>query len=148
VVRLGHAHARDGRRTFLSQSSSARPTRSGSCSPGQADLIRDCSSQPRKVFRFLTKPCNPQIFLSAIQAAAAKHRLITASGSLLEKTLRGSIRRSLRFCRSTNPLASTGNAAQTTRSGSGGQFGEPLSCSFEVAAMLYRFGVSLSGGNQ
>jgi response regulator RpfG family c-di-GMP phosphodiesterase len=44
------------------------------------------------VFRFLTKPCPPEILVSTLEAAVAQHRLITAERVLLEQTLVGSVR--------------------------------------------------------
>jgi response regulator RpfG family c-di-GMP phosphodiesterase len=45
-----------------------------------------------QVFRFLTKPCPPDVLLTQLQAAADQHRLITAERVLLEQTLRGSVK--------------------------------------------------------
>lgn len=44
------------------------------------------------VFSFLTKPCPPDTMISAMDAAIAQHRLITAEKELLEGTLNGSIK--------------------------------------------------------
>ena len=44
-----------------------------------------------QIFRFLTKPCTPETLASALTAALAQHRLITAERELLEQTLSGSI---------------------------------------------------------
>jgi response regulator RpfG family c-di-GMP phosphodiesterase len=44
------------------------------------------------IFRFLTKPCQPQVLLQALHAGVAQYRLITAERELLEKTLSGAIR--------------------------------------------------------
>lgn len=43
------------------------------------------------VFRFLCKPCSPEILQSALDAAVEQHRLRKAEQELLESTLRGSI---------------------------------------------------------
>lgn len=45
-----------------------------------------------QIFRFLTKPCSPEILVPALDAAIGQHRLITAEKELLEKTLVGSVR--------------------------------------------------------
>lgn len=45
-----------------------------------------------QIFRFLTKPCPPEMLLSQLHAAVEQHRLITAEKELLEKTLRGSVK--------------------------------------------------------
>jgi response regulator RpfG family c-di-GMP phosphodiesterase len=44
------------------------------------------------IFRFLTKPCAPDILLAALTSAVEQHRLITAEKVLLEQTLVGSVR--------------------------------------------------------
>jgi response regulator RpfG family c-di-GMP phosphodiesterase len=44
-----------------------------------------------QLFRFLTKPCEPEQLQRACVAALAQHRLITAERVLLEQTLRGSV---------------------------------------------------------
>ena len=44
------------------------------------------------IFRFLTKPCEPEVLASAITAGILQYRLITSERELLEKTLLGSIK--------------------------------------------------------
>jgi response regulator RpfG family c-di-GMP phosphodiesterase len=44
------------------------------------------------IFRFLTKPCAPDILIAAVNAGIEQYRLVTAEAELLEKTLTGSIR--------------------------------------------------------
>jgi len=44
------------------------------------------------IFRFLTKPCRPEVLRSAIAAGIKQYRLITSERELLEKTLVGSIK--------------------------------------------------------
>lgn len=43
------------------------------------------------VFRFLTKPCPPSTFITALVLAQRQYRLITAEKELLQKTLNGSV---------------------------------------------------------
>ncbi len=45
-----------------------------------------------QIFRFLTKPCEPQELLRACAAAVWQHRLVSAERVLLEQTLHGSVR--------------------------------------------------------
>ncbi len=44
------------------------------------------------IFRFLTKPCEPEILTAAITAGIKQYQLITGERALLEKTLMGSIK--------------------------------------------------------
>jgi response regulator RpfG family c-di-GMP phosphodiesterase len=44
------------------------------------------------IFRFLTKPCAPEVFIKAVIAGIEQYRLVMAERELLEKTLKGSIK--------------------------------------------------------
>jgi response regulator RpfG family c-di-GMP phosphodiesterase len=44
------------------------------------------------IFRFLTKPCSPEILGMVVEDALAQYRLVTAEKELLNKTLSGSIK--------------------------------------------------------
>lgn len=44
------------------------------------------------IFRFLSKPCPPEVLEEGLEAALGQYRLITAERELLEKTLSGSIK--------------------------------------------------------
>jgi response regulator RpfG family c-di-GMP phosphodiesterase len=60
---------------------------------GQADLESAISAvNDGHVFRFLTKPCPPAVFMEALTAAIEQHRLVTSERVLLERTLVGSMR--------------------------------------------------------
>jgi response regulator RpfG family c-di-GMP phosphodiesterase len=45
-----------------------------------------------QIFRFLTKPCPPELFARSLEAALEQHRLVTAERELLSKTLSGSVK--------------------------------------------------------
>ena len=127
---------------FLSQVKQRSPDTVRLLLTGQADLDSAIAAVNHgQVFRFLTKPCNPQIFLSAIQAAADQHRLITAERELLEKTLRGSVKALTEILSLTNPLA-FGRAMRLKQHAADlvASLGEPLSWQLEVAAMLSQIG--------
>jgi response regulator RpfG family c-di-GMP phosphodiesterase len=109
---------------------------------GQADLDSAIAAVNHgQVFRFLTKPCSPQNFLAAVQAAAEQHRLITAERELLEKTLRGSIKALIEILSLTNPLA-FGRAMRLKQHASelAVEVGVPLTWQIEVAIMLSQIG--------
>jgi response regulator RpfG family c-di-GMP phosphodiesterase len=58
-----------------------------------------------QLFRFLTKPCEPEQLVRACIAALAQHRLITAERVLLEQTLRGSVNALVEVLALTSPAA-------------------------------------------
>ena len=45
-----------------------------------------------QIFRFMTKPCEPQDFAAALEAGLVHYRLVTAERELLSKTLSGSVK--------------------------------------------------------
>jgi response regulator RpfG family c-di-GMP phosphodiesterase len=57
------------------------------------------------IFRFLTKPCPPEVLLAALDAASQQHRLVTAERVLLGQTLLGSIRAMTEVLGLTHPEA-------------------------------------------
>jgi response regulator RpfG family c-di-GMP phosphodiesterase len=57
------------------------------------------------IFRFLNKPCPPDIFGKALTAALEQHRLITAEKELLSKTLSGSVKLLTEVLGLVNPTA-------------------------------------------
>ena len=57
------------------------------------------------VFRFLTKPCMPDVLLSAVSAGIRQHHLIMAERELLEQTLNGSIAMLSEVLSLVNPVA-------------------------------------------
>jgi len=79
---------------------------------GMADLtIAMDAVNEGNIFRFLTKPCPPQVLYGAVQSAIEQYRLVTAEKELLGKTLRGSVKVLTELLSLTSPLAS----GKTTR---------------------------------
>ncbi|MDR3556896.1 MAG: response regulator [Syntrophobacteraceae bacterium] len=66
------------------------------------------------IFRFLTKPCQPQILRDALTAGIRQYELICAERELLEKTLRGSLKVLVEILQLINPEA-FGRATRITR---------------------------------
>jgi response regulator RpfG family c-di-GMP phosphodiesterase len=58
-----------------------------------------------QLFRFLTKPCQPEQLVRACIAALAQHRLLTAERVLLEQTLRGCVNALVEVLALANPTA-------------------------------------------
>jgi response regulator RpfG family c-di-GMP phosphodiesterase len=66
------------------------------------------------IFRFLTKPCSPEILSRALDSGIEQYRLITAERELLEQTLRGSIKVLTQILSLLNPEA-FGRASRISR---------------------------------
>jgi response regulator RpfG family c-di-GMP phosphodiesterase len=68
-----------------------------------------------QIFRFLTKPCPPDVLTNTLTDALQQHKLITAERELLEHTLSGSIRVLCDMLSFANPEA-FGRSSRITRS--------------------------------
>jgi response regulator RpfG family c-di-GMP phosphodiesterase len=91
---------------FLSQARKLVPDAVRMLLTGQADIESAIAAVNHgQIFRFLTKPCPPSMLLTALDAAAEQHRLITAERVLLEETLRGSLKAVTDVLALTSPLA-------------------------------------------
>jgi response regulator RpfG family c-di-GMP phosphodiesterase len=127
---------------FLSQVKERSPDTVRLLLTGQADLESAIAAVNHgQVFRFLTKPCAPPTLLTAIEAAVAQHRLITAERELLEKTLRGSIKALTEILSLASPLIfgrATRLKQHATELVAG--LGVPFSWQLEVAVMLSQIG--------
>lgn len=58
-----------------------------------------------QIFRFLTKPCEPEHLLATLEAGVEQHRLITAEQVLLQRTLLGSVKALVEVMALSNPMA-------------------------------------------
>ncbi len=127
---------------FLSQVKERAPDVVRVLLTGQADIDSAMAAVNHgQIFRFLTKPCNAQTLIAAIQASAEQHRLVTAERVLLEQTLRGSIKTLTDILSLTNPLA-FGRAVRLKQGcvDMGRALELPVSWQIEVAAMLSQIG--------
>lgn len=98
------------------------------------------------VFRFLQKPCHPDVLRKAVQAAVEQHRLITAERQLLDQTLRGSIRALVEVLALVSPAA-FGRLERVQRTARllGKRLALPDPWSIDVAAAAWHLGcVALS----
>ncbi len=79
--------------TFLQHARRVTPDTTRLLLTGQTDLDSAIVAVNRgQIFRFLTKPCEPEQLIETVTAAVKQHRLTKAERELLDKTLRGSIR--------------------------------------------------------
>lgn len=78
--------------TFLRRVAELSPDTSRVMLTGNADLNTAVQAVNQgAVFRFLSKPCAPELFSSTLDAALEQHRLKKSEKLLLEQTLHGSI---------------------------------------------------------
>jgi response regulator RpfG family c-di-GMP phosphodiesterase len=92
--------------TFLAHVRERSPDITRVLLTGQADIDSAVAAiNHGQVFRFLTKPCAPQAFLTAVRDAVEQNRLVTAERVLLEQTLRGSIAALAEALSLSNPLS-------------------------------------------
>ena len=93
------------------------------------------------IFRFLTKPCPPEMLKAAVEAGLIQHRLLNAERSILKETLNGCIKVLVDVLAITNPVA-FGRASRVKRVAM--EFAEKLQCKdywqLEAAAMLSQIG--------
>lgn len=91
---------------FLSRVRAVSPDSVRMMLTGNADLHAAIGAvNEGNIFRFLTKPCAPEMLVAAIEAGIEQYRLITAERELLQKTLRGSIKVLTEVLSLLNPVA-------------------------------------------
>lgn len=79
--------------TFLSHARRIAPDTVRVLLTGHADVDSALAAVNQgQIYRFLTKPCPPEVVRSTLQQAAEHHRLVVAERELLEKTLAGSVK--------------------------------------------------------
>jgi response regulator RpfG family c-di-GMP phosphodiesterase len=79
--------------TFLGEARRFAPDATRMLLTGYADIEAATRAvNSAHLFRFLTKPCEPDELLRACTAALTQHRLVTSERVLLEQTLRGSVK--------------------------------------------------------
>jgi response regulator RpfG family c-di-GMP phosphodiesterase len=109
---------------------------------GQAD-VGSCITaiNEGQIFRFLTKPCAPDMLMETVRAAVEQHRLVTSERVLLDETLRGSIKALIDVLSLSNPMA-FGRASRIKQSASELAAAANLKTNWqiEVAAMLSHIG--------
>ncbi|MBZ0268476.1 response regulator [bacterium] len=78
--------------TFLAAALDIAPDTTRLLLTGQTDLEGAVRAINRgRIFRFLEKPCPPDVLHEAVESAVEQNRLITAERVLLQQTLRGSV---------------------------------------------------------
>lgn len=147
VVSDYHMPGTDGV-TLLGQIREIAPDTSRILLTGNGDLDTAVEAVNRgQIFRFLAKPCTPDMLRSAVTAAAEQYRLITAERVLLEETLQGSIKALTDVLALAQPQA-FGRATRVRRAASelAEQIGERNRWPIEIAAMLSQVGTAALAG--
>ncbi len=93
------------------------------------------------IFRFLTKPCEPELLIKTLHAGIDQFNLVQAEKVLLEKTLRGSVKVLTDTLSLLNPAAfSRGTRIRRLTRDLAEQMGCAAPWQFELAAMLSQIG--------
>lgn len=94
-----------------------------------------------RIFRFLRKPCPPDVLHAAVEAAVFQYRVVTAERVLLNETLHGSIRTLTNILALTNPQAfGRASRAKTLAGRMASELHIENRWQVEVAAMLSQIG--------
>ncbi len=100
---------------FLKRAREAAPDSVRLMLSGNVDLQTAIEAVNKdNIFRFLTKPCEPQTLRDALAAGIRQYELICAERELLEKTLRGSLKVLVEILQLIKPEA-FGRATRVTR---------------------------------
>jgi response regulator RpfG family c-di-GMP phosphodiesterase len=92
--------------TFLGEARRFAPDATRMLLTGYADIEAATRAvNSAHLFRFLTKPCEPDELLRACTAALTQHRLVTSERVLLEQTLHGSVKALTDVLALANPAA-------------------------------------------
>lgn len=93
------------------------------------------------VFRFLTKPCQNEILVQAINDGIEQYRLITSEKELLEKTLKGSIKLLIDILSTLSPIAfSRANRLRAIVRRLSKNLDDTMQWKLEIAALLSQIG--------
>lgn len=127
---------------FLGQVRAADPDAVRILLTGNADVEAAMAAVNRgHIFRFLAKPCPPDVLSTAIDAAVEQHRLVTAERVLLEQTLSGAVKMLTDVLALVNPAAfGRATRLKQTVSELAARAGVAERWQVEVAAMLSQLG--------
>ncbi len=109
---------------------------------GQADMDDAIAVvNEGNIFRFLTKPCPPELMIKTLEASIEQYRLVNAEHELLEKTLLASIKVLTEVLSLVNPTAfGRGSRIKKYVKHMTSKLGLSKPWRFEIAAMLSQLG--------
>jgi response regulator RpfG family c-di-GMP phosphodiesterase len=94
-----------------------------------------------QIFRFLTKPCPPELLIRSLEGAVEQNRLVTSERELLGQTLRGSIQALCDVLSVANPIAfGRGTRVKRLATKIAQALGVKEAWAIEVAAMMSQIG--------
>lgn len=116
---------------------------------GQSDLNDAIAAvNEGNIFRFLSKPCPPEILMPALSDAVEHYRLVQAERELLEGTVRGSVTLLTEILGIKDPIASgRGTRLKQHIRSLASELEIEESWDFEVAAMLSQIGYAVVPGD-
>jgi CheY-like chemotaxis protein len=128
--------------TFLGQARLVAPDAVQMILSGQADLASTVAAVNNgNLFRFLTKPCQPEELCKALDDALRQHQLLTAERTLLERTLQGAVEVLTEVLSLTSPLAfSRSRVLSDLVEGATERLGTPPDWQLRLAALLSQVG--------
>jgi response regulator RpfG family c-di-GMP phosphodiesterase len=127
---------------FLSRAKETAPDSVRIMLTGNADMQTAIEAvNEGSIFRFLTKPCSPEVLAKALEAGIEQYQLVNAERELVEKTLRGSVQILTDVLSLVNPTA-FGRGARVRRlvSQLAATMNAERSWEIEIAAMLSQVG--------
>ena len=127
---------------FLAQSIEAAPDASRILLTGQTDLEGAIAAVNHgKIFRFLTKPCERDVFVGTIEEGVRQFQALRAEEDLLDRTLRGSVQMLTEVLGIVQPTSArfTSQVLDVIRQ-TCTELGLPLDWRIEMAAMLSQIG--------
>ncbi len=129
--------------TFLSQVRERWPDTVRVMLTGNADQHTAIEAVNRgSIFRFLTKPCDPELLAATLEGAIRQHDLITAERSLLQGTLKGALEMVVDLLATLDPLSfGRAQAVAALAEGVGTRMNMPNAWTLGIASVLCQIGV-------
>lgn len=128
--------------TFLAKARALHPDATRLLLTGQSDVDDAIAAvNEGSIFRFLKKPCPPDVIRGALTAAYEQHRLVIAERELLERTLRGAVQALTDTLALTAPsVFGASTRVKRVACEVASKMGLPAMWQLEIAAMMCQLG--------